>query len=163
MTPKKLEDKVVQMILPRLSDEFYASYHYRAGESWALGEGFEIAAKFFAKESAEELAHAKKLEKYLVDWNVIPNLPQIEPPKLTFSSLPDAIGFFYKMEYDLYEAYEATAKDIFTADLCTFALMQEMLAIQNKSVAEYSDMLNMLKGVSGDKFELLKLQKLLFK
>jgi ferritin len=162
INPNKLEANVVKLLLPRLEDEFDAAYQYRAGENWAKGEGFDRAAEYFAKESADELVHAKKIEKYLVDWNVIPNLPKIDPPKLVFTSLVDAVGFFYQMEYDLFEAYKKTGNEMREIDLSTFALMQEFIEIQRKSVAEWSDKLNILKDVSGTKFELLMLEKKLF-
>jgi len=162
ITPNKLESKVVNLLLPRLQDEYDAFYHYRAISNWCKGEGFEKAAKYFEAESSDELIHAKKLELYLVDWNVIPSLPSIEPAKLIYKSLIECIEASYKIEYDLYEAYEITANDMLKVDLCTFSLMQEMLEIQLKSVAEYSDKLNTLKGVSGTKFELLLLEEQLF-
>jgi hypothetical protein len=66
------------------------------------------------------------------------------------------------IEYDLYEAYEETSKKLFNMDLCTFDFLQQFRLIQTKSVAEYSDKLNMLEGVKGDKFEMLLLEKKLF-
>jgi len=162
MTPKILESKVTKLLFPRLQDEYDAFYHYRAVSNYCKGVGFEKAAEYFANESADELSHAKKIETYLVDWNVTPELPEIPNPKVSFKSLLDCIEQSYKIEYALYEAYEETAKTMFQVDLCTFALMQELLAIQLKSVVEYSDMLNLLEGVEPTKFNLLLLEDKLF-
>jgi hypothetical protein len=69
----------------------------------------------------------------------------------------------YKIEYDLYEAYEETSKKLFEIDLCVFDFLQPLRLIQNKSVAEYSDKLNLLEGVEGtDKFKALLLEEKLF-
>ena len=70
----------------------------------------------------------------------------------------------YRIEYDLYEAYEKTSMDIFNyPDVCTFDFLQEFRTIQRKSVAEYADKLNMLEGVDGkDKFKMLLLEEQLF-
>lgn len=162
MTPNKLEQKVVNMLLPLLTSEYDAFYHYRALSNWCANVGYFKAAEFFAKESEDELTHAKKIEKYLVDWNVTPALPEIVEPKVEFKSLLEGIEDSYKLEYNLYEDYEKAGEKMFTADLCTFGLIQEFLKIQLAAVAEYSDKLNMLEGVSGSKFEMLMLEKKLF-
>jgi hypothetical protein len=48
-------------------------------------------------------------------------------------------------------------------ELCTFDFLQTYRNIQNKSVAEYSDKLNVLEGVNLDsKFEMLMIESNLF-
>ena len=64
MTPNKLEQKSVNTLLPLLTSEYDAFYHYRALSNWCKGVGYEKAAEFFAKESEDELSHAKKIEQY---------------------------------------------------------------------------------------------------
>ena len=70
----------------------------------------------------------------------------------------------YDIEYKLYEDYENDSVKIFElGDICTFDLLQFFRGVQTKSVAEYSDMINMLEGVNlNSKFELLMLEKKLF-
>ena len=152
------------MLMPRLNDEFHAAYTYRAASNWCQNVGFFKAAEFFAQESQDEFEHAKKIEKFLVDWNVSVELPTIEKPKINFNGLGEVIGLAYEMEYDLYAEYEDTSAKIFkTGDLCVFDFLQQFRTIQNQSVAEYSDKLNMLDGVNvADKFQMLLLEKKLF-
>ena len=162
--PIKLPQEIVKLLLPRLKDEFDASYLYRAISNWCQGVGYFKAAEFFAKESEDELVHAKGIEKYLVDWNVIVSLPKIETPASEFADLVDVLDKAYVIEYKLYEEYEDTSMKVFkTGDLCTFDFLQGYRTIQRLSVAEYSDKLNMLEGVnSKDKLNLLLLEKKLF-
>lgn len=161
--PSKLAPEVVAMLLPRLKDEFTAYYFYRAAANYCKGVGFFKAAEFFQKESDSELEHAKKIENYLVDWNVNPELPSIEEPKTSYDGLSQIIELAYAIEYALYEEYEETSAKMFKVDLCTFDFIQEFRKIQTESVAEYSDMLNILEGVNTkDKFQLLLLQDKLF-
>jgi ferritin len=162
MTPNKLEQKSVNTLLPLLTSEYDAFYHYRALSNWCKGVGYEKAAEFFAKESEDELSHAKKIEQYLVDWNIVVMLPEIVEPKVEFKSLVEGLEYSYKLEYKLYEDYEKAGEKMFSSDLCTFGLIQELLKVQLSAVAEYSDKLNMLEGVSGSKFELLMLEEKLF-
>jgi ferritin len=163
MTPNKLEKNIVDLLVPRHLDELDAFYFYRAASNWCQGVGYFKAAEFFAAESADELVHAGKIEKYLVDWNISVPLPTIPKPRIEFSNLLEVIEEAYTIEYELYEKYEDTSMKVFQAqDPCTFDFLQEFRKIQTKSVAEYSDKLNMLEGVKGDKFEMLLLEKKLF-
>jgi ferritin len=162
--PEKLSQPVINLLLPRLQDEFNAAYFYRSASNWCKNVGYFIAAEFFAKESEDEFGHAKKIENYLVDWNVTPALPTIPKPTLDFSNLEQVIIMAYEMEYALYEEYEDTSMKIFkTGDLCVFDFLQQYRVGQKESVAEYSDKLNMLEGTNtGSKFEMLMLEKKLF-
>ena len=161
--PVKLSTEVVNLLLPRLSDEYKAFYTYRAAANWCQNVGFMLAAKYFEKESADELAHAKGIEEFLTNWNVIPQLPKVDAPELNFKGLVEVIETAYNMEYELYEEYEDTSMKVFkTGDLCTFDFLQKYRSIQTASVAEYSDMINKLEGVTANKFELLVLEETLF-
>lgn len=162
-TPIKLSDAMVAILMPRLQDEMNASYLYRAASNWCKDKGFFKAAAYFAKESADELTHAKKLEDYMIDWNVNPILPPIPSPA-PFTSLAEIIEKAYGIEYALYQEYENTSKMAFDVnELCVFDLLQDFRTKQKNSVAEYSDMINMLEGVNvGDKFQMLMLEEELF-
>jgi ferritin len=163
MKPHSLEKGVVDLLAPRHLDELDAFYFYRAASNWCQGVGYFKAAEFFAAESQDELEHAAKIEKYLVDWNITVPLPSVPRPQVEFSGLLEVLEEAYKIEYDLYEAYEETSKKLFNMDLCTFDFLQQFRLIQTKSVAEYSDKLNLLEDVDGkDKFKLLLLEEKLF-
>jgi ferritin len=163
MTPNKLDKEVVDLLLPRLKDEYNAFYFYRAASNWCKGVGYFKAAEFFAKESEDELSHAKKIENYLVDWNVDPELPTVERPQITFGGLIDVIENAYSIEYALYEDYEGTSMEVFKKDLCVFDFLQQFRMLQKQSVAEYSDKLNILEDVDAkDKFNMLLLEEKLF-
>ena len=164
LKPEKLSQDVVSLLLPRLKDEFGAFYYYRSATNWCQNVGYFKASEFFKQESEDELGHAKKIESYLVDWNITPDLPAILKPELKFDNLLDVIEQAYKMEFALYEAYEETSSKIFKiGDLCVFDFLQEFRSLQKQAVAEYSDKLNMLDGIDPrSKFEMLMLEKKLF-
>lgn len=161
--PEKLSSEIVNLLLPRLKDEYNAFYFYRSATNYCKNVGHFTASKFFKAESDDELLHAKGIEDLLVDFNITPNLPSIEKPPLQFKSLLDVIEQAYKIEYDLYEAYEETSTKVFkTGDLCVFDFLQTYRTIQKQSIAEYSDKLNVLEGVEPNKMNLLLLEETLF-
>ena len=162
--PEQLSQEVVDLLLPRLQDEFNAFYFYRSATNWCQNKGFFKAASFFKSESDDELLHAKKIEDYIVDWNMTPNLPNILKPVLEFKDLAEVIEKAYDMEFALYEGYEDTSMKIFkTGDLCVFDFLQSYRVAQKEAVAEYSDKLNVVEGTNRDsKFEMLMLEENLF-
>lgn len=160
--PKQLSPKAVELIMPLLLSEFTAFYQYRAMSNYCQGVGYEKAAAFFLKESEDELTHAKKLEKILVDWNVVVELPMLEAPKTEFTDLVDVIETAYEMEYDLYELYNDKLPKVMAMNQGLYIKMYELMDNQFNAVAEYSDKLNMLEGVDPTKTNLLLLEEKLF-
>lgn len=162
-TPEKLSSNIVDILTARLKDEYNAFYFYRSASNWCKNVGFQKAAAYFKTEAEDELSHAKGIEDFLVDWNITPDLPVATKPETNFAGLISIIDKAYDIEYKLYEAYEEDSTKILKiGDVCVFDFLQKYRHIQTTSVAEYSDMLNILSGVKGDKFELLLIEENLF-
>lgn len=160
--PKKLPEDIVKIFTPLLESEYKAFYFYKEAANYCKNVGFAKAAAFFEAESADELVHAKKLQDFLVDWNIQPELPTILTPD-EVESLLDAIETAYDLEYQLYSDYEAASvKVLEIGDVCVFDLFQYFRNIQMESVAQFSDMLNLLEGTEASKIELLLLEEQLF-
>jgi ferritin len=161
-TPKALSSDTVSKLTDRLKDEYTAHYFYRNAHNWCAGEGYLKAAAFFAQEAANELTHAEKVQKYLVDWNVYPSLPSIKP-NITFDNLIDIVNKAYTLEYSLFEAYNKDSQDLFSSDIATFDFLRELREGQTESVIEYSDLLNaaMLVNVENN-FEVLYFEQTYF-
>tara|TARA_R110000868_G_scaffold178528_2_gene418224 strand:+ start:3915 stop:4409 length:495 start_codon:yes stop_codon:yes gene_type:complete len=163
MTPVKLPSEIANLLNERLSDEYAAHYYYRQVTNYCDNLGFLKAAEYFKGEAEDELKHAEGIQKYLTDWNVQPLLAPVEPPQRT-SGLVDAIEKAYKMEYDLYEAYEEISGEILKKDLCTFDFLQQYRTIQRMAVAEYSTFLNQLELIDKeDKNWVYEFEKRAFK
>lgn len=164
MTPVKLPQDIANLLNERINDEYAAHYYYRQVANYCENVGFLKAAEYFKGEATDELTHAEGLQKYLTDWNVQPVLAPVEPPQKV-TGLVDSIEKAYKMEYDLYEAYEGISMDIFKKnDLCTFDFLQQYRTIQRLAVAEYSTFLNQLETIDQtDKNWVYEFEKRAFK
>lgn len=153
--PAKINDDIVQIINARIGDEYSAHFLYNCASNWCNNAGYLKAGKFFQKESQSELDHAKKLQDFLVHWNLVPQIPQVETYH-SFSSLVDVINQAYKIELDLYKKYDVDSRIVFQKDLPTFDFLSQFREIQRGSVAEFSDLLNGVALIdSNDKFQLL--------
>jgi ferritin len=162
MTPVTLDPQVVLMLSERLKDEYTAHYFYRNASNWCKDKAYNKAAAFFAQEAANELTHAEQLQKYMVDWNV---LPVIAPIKLipNYLNLIDIVNKAYTLELNLLLAYNSNSTAIMSTDLSTFDFLQELRKGQTESVAEYADLLNAAQLVNvSNPFELLYYEQTYF-
>ena len=164
MKPEKLSQEVVTILQQRISDEYRVSFFYRTASNWCSDKGFKKAATWFKSEADEEITHAQKLLDYITDWNVLPEIAKIDSPQTEFKSLLDILSKAYEFEYNLYQEYEDTSAKVFKmGEICTFDFLKELRQIQNDSVIEASDRLNLLEGIdANDKFQMLMLQDQIF-
>ena len=161
-TPIKLSEQVIDLLIQRIKDEYTAHYFYRSAANWCRNANYKKAAQFFDGESSSELEHAKKLQEYLDDWNVMPVIEKTET-NFEFDNLVDIINNAYQMELGLMKAYNQSSSQIFTNDLTTFDFLQEYRELQKSAVIEYSDLLNALLLVDyNDKFQLLYFEQTYF-
>jgi len=162
LTPVTLDPQVVLMLSERLKDEYTAHYFYRNASNWCKDKAYNKAAAFFAQEAANELTHGELLQKYMVDWNVLPIIP---PVKLIpdFTNLIDIVNKAYRLEFDLFSAYNRVSTAVFPSDLSTFDFLQELRIGQRESVAEYADLLNAAQLVNvANSFEILYYEQTYF-
>jgi len=163
VNPITLSDAVVNSLNARIGDEYTAHYFYNAAFNWCSDKNYKNAAAFFAAESMSELEHGQKLQKYLVDWNCTPVIPQVET-NFSFQSLPDIVEKAYKLELDLFNKYLKDSQAIFAIDLATFDFLQGYREIQTTSVIEYSDLLAALELINvNNKLDVLHFEEIYFK
>lgn len=154
--PVKLQQSAKDLIEQRIKDEYTAFYFYRNAANWCNEKNYKKAYVFFNAESENELSHAKKLEDFLVSWNIIPNIDKTETV-YEFSSLYDVVNKAYEIEYNLYKKYNENSKEFISmGEFSVYDFIGEFRKIQMESVAEYSDMLNALNLINiENNFEVL--------
>jgi ferritin len=123
---------------------------------------YKKAAEFFKNEADDELEHAKKIQEYMVDFNIQPVI-QNAPTKHTFDNLIDIVHGAYKMELGLMMSYNKNSQSIFTSDISTFDFLTEFREIQRGAVIEYNDLINASNLVDKtDKFQVLYFEQTYF-
>jgi len=115
----KLDSKTIQILTDRIKDEYIAHYYYRAAANWCQDMNYKKDAEFFKNEADDELTHAKGIQEYMVDFNIIPEIPQA-PTSHSFDSLVDIIYGAYKIELALMKEYNKNSQELFTSDITTF-------------------------------------------
>ncbi len=157
-----LSEKTIKIITDRIKDEYTAHYYYRAAANWCQDVNYKKAAEFFTNEANDELTHAHKLQEYLTDFNVLPEIPQA-PTKHQFSNLIDVIHGAYSMELALMKEYNKNSQDVFSDDITTFDFLTKFRKIQKEAVVEYNDLINASNLISKtDKFQVLYFEQTYF-
>jgi len=160
--PVTLEPQVVMLLMERLKDEYTAHYFYRNASNWCKDKAYNKAAAFFAEEAANELTHAEMLQKYLVDWNVLPVIAPIKSIP-NYLNLIDIVNKAYDMELGLLMSYNSNSQAIFPMCLSTFDFLQTLRVGQTESVAEYADLLNAAQLINvSNPFEILYFEQTYF-
>jgi ferritin len=155
ITPKTLDGSIVSAMEARLKDEYTAHLIYKNAANWCKNVGYAKAAAFFEAEAADELTHAQKLQDYMIQWNVLPQIPVATVPN-TMKSLVDCINGAYTFEYNLLQSYSQIQLEVEGMHPATFNFIQEFVDIQNHSVGVFSDLLNAIVLVDyNNKLDLL--------
>lgn len=147
VSPSKLPANIEDTFNERIGDEYTAHYFYRNAANWCRNANYKKAAAFFEAEANSELDHAKGLQDYLTQWNLIPAIPAA-PSNQKFEGLVDIINNAYKLEYALFGKYSKDQQAILAEHPATFNFIQKYVDIQNDAVGEYSDLLNALQLVN---------------
>ena len=141
MSPRTLDPTIVSALEARLKDEYTAHLIYKNAANWCKNVNYKHAAAFFEAEAADELTHAQKLQDYLTQWNVLPQIPVCAVPN-TLTSLVDCINVSYEFEYALLQSYSDLQNAMDGPHPATFNFIQQFVDIQNESVGVFSDLLN---------------------
>ncbi len=162
MNPKSLPAEIVEIFEKRIADEYTAHYTYRNAANWCRNVNYKKAAAYFEAEAASELDHAKGLQDYLTQWNILPQIPPVTVPN-NFDSLVGIIDEAYDIEYKLLLNYSALQHALAATHPATFNFIQKYVDIQNESVGEYSDLLNALHLIDiNNKLDLLMFEERYF-
>jgi ferritin len=163
ITPKSLPSDIVALFEKRLADEYTAHYTYRNAANWCRNANYKKATAYFEAEAESELSHAKGLQDYLTQWNVLPQIPAVTVPN-EFDSLVGIINEAYSIEYKLLQSYSVMQHALLEVHPATFNFIQKYVDIQNESVGEYSDLLNALTLINIDnKLDILFFERKYFK
>lgn len=162
VTLYKLSEKTVSILTNRIKNEYEAHYYYRAATNWCRDMNYKKAAAFFENEANDELEHAKTLQEYMTDFNILPTIPAANT-KHSFSNLIDIINGAYKMELDLMNGYNKDSQDLFSSDITTFDVLTKFRKIQKGAVVEYNDLINASELIDKtDKFQILYFEQTYF-
>ena len=93
-----ISDKLIRIINYRIEQEEYSSRLYRSMYVWLNYNGYLGAAKLWKQYSDEEMKHAEWAYEYLLDLDVLPEVPAMKKPDCNCTSLEEVIHKSYEHE-----------------------------------------------------------------
>lgn len=82
-----MKDEIKNELNLQINREMQSAYNYLGIATWCSAKGYPGSAHWFSLQAKEEMQHAIKIYKYLLDRGVTPSLQSIGKPKAEFEDL----------------------------------------------------------------------------
>ena len=105
-----MSEKVLEMINEQMNFELQSAYEYKAMQIYADDEDFEGFAHWFGQQVREEIEHAEKMTKFLLEVGYKPVYEAIQAPNTEFSDLLDVTKKAFEHEKEVTRRVHAIAK-----------------------------------------------------
>lgn len=143
---KFINKETIALLNYRIQQEQYTSKVYEQMSLFLQNESYINSAKVWKKFSEEELEHAEIAKKYLMSFNVMPELMTIEEPMNDFIDLVDIIQKTYDLEVKTTEQVKDLSDKAFELkDWSLFSLSQEFTELQIQGMDEANTLLDVSK------------------
>lgn len=148
----RISSKVEAMLNERIVAEYEAAYIYKHMATWADYTGYKGTAKYMSQHYEEELEHADKFYKYMLDRGALPKTPSIKSPTVIIKSLKDllnaALDHEIKVTEGLKKACDVAMSD---NDKVTAEFLRWYIAEQVDEEGQFIDLLDRLDIIGADK------------
>ena len=140
----------------QLNHEFYSAYLYLAMAAYCSNTDFNGAASWMEMQYEEEIQHATRIYRYLIDQGVPVKLGQINEPASEFGTLLEV--FQSSLEHE--QAMTARLNDVSDQalsekDHATYNLLQWFVNEQVEEEATVSEIIAKIRLVGNDGYGLL--------
>lgn len=151
-----ISKKIESLINYRIVEEEKSSRLYLAMSKWLGFNGYTGAEKLWAKYAGEEMTHAGWAYTYLEDLDLLPIVPALEKPLVSFAGLKDIIEKSYDHEMIITEQCNGLAKAAQAeGDYITLELAQKYLREQSEEISKITHWKDRLDAF-GDSKEALR-------
>ncbi len=140
----------------QLNHEFYSAYLYLAMAAYCSNADFNGAANWLESQYEEEILHATKIYKYLIEQGVALKLAQIDEPPSEFGALIDVFQASLDHEQSMTTRLnELSDLALAAKDHATYNLLQWFVNEQVEEEATVSGVIAKLRLVKDDGYGLL--------
>ena len=132
-----ISEKIIDLMNYRIHEEELSARLYKAMSVWLNYNGFTGAAALWDSYSKEEVIHSEKAYNYLLDLDILPEVPTLEQPQITFTNFQEVIQESYKHELVVTGQCNRLAKVAFEeGDFMTMNLAQWYLNEQTEEISK---------------------------
>jgi ferritin len=126
--------------------ELFAAHSYRAMAIWCDDKDYNGFAKFFYEQAAEELVHADKFIRHLLDRDVLPKLTGFEDPVTEFNKLIEVAKLAQTLEQrnssNIHQCYDIALE---VKDFVSQPMLLEFISEQIEEESWASTMVTLTK------------------
>ena len=126
-----MNQSIQAALTDQANHELFAAHAYRAMSIWCDDQDYKGFAKFFAEQAAEELEHADKFIRHLLDRDVMPKLTGFEAPTTEFSKLIEVAKLAQTLEQrnssNIHQCYDIA---LAVKDFASQPMLMELVAEQ---------------------------------
>ena len=141
-----MNTSVQAALAAQANHELYASHSYRAMAIWCDDKDYNGYAKFFYQQAAEELEHAEKFIRHLLDRGVLPKLTAIHEPTTEFTRLTELALLAQTLEQrnsaNIHQCYDVALE---VKDFPSFPMLLELIEEQVEEESWADTMVNLTK------------------
>jgi ferritin len=152
---KLLKPTVLKALNDQLNAEYRSAYLYLGMSAYADNIGFKGSSNWLWHQAREEMSHASKLLRYILDQGGKAEFHDVKSPDASFGSLRDVFTQVAAHEREISDLVDALADlAMKERDHATYNLMLWYVSEQLEEVSTADDVLNKVKAV-GDNVGLL--------
>jgi ferritin len=142
--------KLEKALNEHLQLEMNAQFSYLAVASWCEREGYEGAAQFYYKQSAEENVHFMKFFTYINEVGGHALVPELKKPKYDFKSVTEAVEMALGHEQKVTKAiYALTSLSKKEGDHATEVFLTFFIDEQKEEEVQFKRLLDKIKLIGG--------------
>lgn len=155
-----IKEKIQDAINQQINKEFYSAYLYLSMSAYADSIGLKGFAQWLMVQYQEEMDHAMRFFKYLQDRGGKIALESIRKPKIEWDSILEVFKDGLEHEQCVTKSInELMDLAMSKKDYATVNMLQWFVNEQVEEEASFSEVLDKLKLIDGDKKALLLLDK----
>lgn len=140
----------------QLNHEFYSAYLYLALSASCSNAEFNGAARWLETQYEEEIQHATKIYRYLIDQGVKVRLAQIAEPPAEYGPLLEIFGYALSHEQSMTTRLnDLSDQALSEKDHATYNLLQWFVNEQVEEEATVGEIIAKLRLVKDDGYGLL--------
>lgn len=142
---KKISDKLTDGLNKQITAEFESAYLYLAMAGYLQAQGFSGMARWFRAQADEEKRHALKINDFMLERDLTPDLGDIRQPRTDWKDLAGVFDDAYRHECRIsHMIYDLVAQGMDDGDFAGLSFLQWFV---DEQVEEESKALGWLEKI----------------
>jgi ferritin len=146
-----IKDSISKALSDQANAEYYSAYLYLAMSAYADRAGYKGIANWLSVQAQEELGHAIRLHKHILERGDVPAFEEIKAPPASFGGIKDLFEQVLSHERQVTERINKIASlALSEGDHATYGFIQWFVAEQVEEEASANEMATKVNAVGNN-------------